>query len=276
MWVPAFVNTVLAPLKGSTRPFPVLTGLEDKVVQLSLHYLPALYDTRVRRSPVYRRHLRPQFQLAWDYLNGRKPKQHHPYIVFYRLRSHLDDISGKGNEWWEQKLGIRLADRGSSKCGDIRDARTVHFHVGVGVNQCLVSLLAKSDILWWLPRYPQGPPRPDDPHLILSDDPRLPHAYDGDTTSPGPSGPWHGYRIQMLNANALTESVLYLIARDSDGPCPAPDVQPPPWFDSWKLMSFELDDSNRPDTPAYRRRIRPEFQFAWDYLCGRGPPGHCV
>ena len=57
-----------------------------------------------------------------------------------------------------------------------------------------------------------SPPAADDPHLMLSNDPRLPPY-----VPQGMSGPWTElYPIKILNRSSFTEAALWLCFRDFD------------------------------------------------------------
>ncbi|KAL4899617.1 hypothetical protein BDW74DRAFT_183575 [Aspergillus multicolor] len=58
------------------------------------HWTPALRPD----IPAHRRTPRPRFQLAWDYLNGRRPLHHNPYVGLLRLREYLISSGGLPRE----------------------------------------------------------------------------------------------------------------------------------------------------------------------------------
>ncbi|KAL4899618.1 hypothetical protein BDW74DRAFT_183576 [Aspergillus multicolor] len=172
------------------------------------------------------------------------------------------------------RKGIHACKRPACLTVAYEEGEKMHTH-----NPC-IALFAKSDILSWLPDYGHGLPDPHDPHLMLSNDPRLPPANVHELPGPndGPSGPWRKFRrIKVLNPNALTEAVLSLYARHRGHPCGGPD---PPGF----RLKFEillvgyylpsLYEKGGRDAPEHRRHLRPPFQLAWDYLNGRRPAGH--
>ncbi|RDW76805.1 uncharacterized protein DSM5745_06797 [Aspergillus mulundensis] len=149
---------------------------------------------------------------------------------------------------------------------------TAHFHE----QSFWISLLSKSDTLWWLPDWHHGPPAAQDPHLILTNDPRLPPAYNNGNVV-GPTGPWLGFPgCLTLNPSAFTESILYLRVRDML----PPNRGSHPLEKVWRAMQYAMSDygtpGQRPNTGPYRRTLRPEFQLAWDYLNGRRPDGHNI
>ncbi len=93
----------------------------------------------------------------------------------------------------------------------------------------------------------------DDPDLILTTDPTLPPARED-----GPSGPWSELvPVKILNANSFTESLLWLMCRDIE--------RNDSLFRRWDNMRVIMRD-----TPRSARRLRPEFQAAWDCCQFRG------
>lgn len=140
-----------------------------------------------------------------------------------------------------------------------------HFHIGP---EMTLSLVPKEDILWWTPDLKLGDPDPQDPHLTLSTDPRLPARLPG-----GPSGPWSRQRaVKILRPSTFTEAVLLLLMKDI-GSKPFPFHTPgrSPIDQLWNYMLMALSDSHRPET--YHKELSPRFQKAWDYLCDKRPKG---
>ncbi|OQE72401.1 hypothetical protein PENNAL_c0097G00240 [Penicillium nalgiovense] len=92
----------------------------------------------------------------------------------------------------------------------------VHFHVqALYPEHDVLRLYPKSGQLWSLPDsfdFGTSPPAADDPHLMLSNDSRLPPYI-----PEGMSGPWTElYPIKILNRSSFTEAVLWLCFRDLD------------------------------------------------------------
>ncbi|KAL4958303.1 hypothetical protein BDW69DRAFT_179707 [Aspergillus filifer] len=121
-----------------------------------------------------------------------------------------------------------------------------HFHQSTYI----VSLIRQSSVLWWLELKPNAPSH-DDPHFILSNDPRLPPCMQ----ECGPCGPWIEpglHAIKILKRNILFEAVLILLARD-----------------------WHYSDDRRDQWVYYKDALteRPGFQLAWDYMNWRKPRG---
>ncbi|CAP79007.1 Pc06g00140 [Penicillium rubens Wisconsin 54-1255] len=89
----------------------------------------------------------------------------------------------------------------------------VHFHVeALYPEHEVLRLYPKSSHLWWLPDFGASAPAADDPHLMLSNDPRFPPY-----VPEGMSGPWtEVYPIKVLNRSSFTEAALWLFCRDID------------------------------------------------------------
>lgn len=127
----------------------------------------------------------------------------------------------------------------------------VHFHFhskfyrGWG---CLLSLFAKSRLLWWLPDLQLGPPAADDPDLPLSTDLRLPpHKYIGGT------GPWPDlYPAKVLNHNSYVEALIWLHIRDYNH-MNMYDERWESWLQACRVW-----------WPLGVRTLRPRFREFWD------------
>ncbi|RDW65729.1 uncharacterized protein DSM5745_09468 [Aspergillus mulundensis] len=130
-----------------------------------------------------------------------------------------------------------------------------HFHFES--NRILLSLHVQSALLWWLPELQTGPPAADDPHLMLSNDPRLPPA------SHQGSGPWGDdfHPIKILNPNSLTEAAIFLYCRDA--------ARKHCLTALWVRMMRRLGDVD--GVSPTKHLSRPDFQVAWDCLNQRGP-----
>ena len=87
----------------------------------------------------------------------------------------------------------------------------MHFHLtSKWDDKGVLALYTKSSLLWWLPEFQLGPPAPDDPDLLMSDDSRLPSF-----RVKGATGPWTGmYPVKVLNANSYAEALIRLLCRD--------------------------------------------------------------
>ncbi|KAL4908562.1 hypothetical protein BDW74DRAFT_175244 [Aspergillus multicolor] len=120
-------------------------------------------------------------------------------------------------------------------------------------NVYALSLHLQSEVLWWLPDIQAGPPAANDAAFMLSNDPRLPPCLDE-----GGSGPWLGVDdtpVKIMKINSLTEAVMWLWCQDSAlrilQVC-------------WMAVLKELEDEPEGRHTKVTKKLRPDFQYAWD------------
>lgn len=137
----------------------------------------------------------------------------------------------------------------------------MHFHITAKwEDKGILALYTKSSMLWWLPEFELGPPAPDDPDLLMSDDARLPSF-----RVKGATGPWSGmYPVKVLNENAYAEALIRLLCRDwRHANC----------YDlHWAMLLDDLTDDGERYSWAVKnqeagiglsRTLRPEWDPVW-------------
>ncbi|KAL4809629.1 hypothetical protein BDV18DRAFT_157378 [Aspergillus unguis] len=128
-----------------------------------------------------------------------------------------------------------------------------HFHARVYE---IIYLVRQSDFLWWLPNIPLELPDKNDLHLTVTTDEAL--------RSPGP---WLGkHPVRVLKPSSFVEALLYLWMRDFRDP------NSKMWLE-WDNLAhrMKVDWDYNPEIPESQKRLREEFQRAWDYYCLRYP-----
>ncbi|KAI9932212.1 hypothetical protein ASPWEDRAFT_171661 [Aspergillus wentii DTO 134E9] len=155
---------------------------------------------------------------------------------------------------------------GKSDCPELRTNQfypiaDVHFHLeGMTEEHHTLSLFSKSSMVWWLPDFSLGPLPKDDPHFILSTDPRLPPRKEG-----GGSGPWtHLYPIRILNSNIMTEALILLGARDRN--------QINGLEEQWCRMLIALMEDREVPNTGVKKVLSPRFMPFWEALHQSSPP----
>ncbi|KAL4796317.1 hypothetical protein BDV19DRAFT_388454 [Aspergillus venezuelensis] len=156
-----------------------------------------------------------------------------------------------------------------------------HFHY----NAHIITILPKSDILFWLPQLKTGTKLDGDTTFLLSTDPTLPAAFPRDiqvsqNEAPwppeifwriqkteqfvrrGPTGPWMGlYPVKILNPDLFAEALMWLLARDIDRD------------EALHLRANHLI-SDILDTEWFRKCVSPRFRAPWDGLNHRSDRAH--
>ncbi|KAL4962925.1 uncharacterized protein BDV14DRAFT_202371 [Aspergillus stella-maris] len=146
---------------------------------------------------------------------------------------------------------------------------TAHFHY----NTHIITILPKSDVLFWLPQLKSGTKLGGDATFLLSTDPTLPVAFPRDIqVSPnqmteqfihrGPTGPWTGlYPVKILNPDIFAEALMWLLARDFDR-------------DEALHLRAHLLISDILETEWFSRCVSARFRAAWDGLNHRSDRAH--
>ncbi|KAL2834591.1 hypothetical protein BJY01DRAFT_253039 [Aspergillus pseudoustus] len=132
----------------------------------------------------------------------------------------------------------------------------------------VMHLFHESDILFGMgPQLQPGPPAPNDPHLILSNDCCLPpESIPEPSAVPysdlrvfGPSGPWEAlYPVKILNLGSYIESIIWLLCRDMnpDEKGEVPDLMWRWWNVSRNLRPMRSGSLGDRFRPAWEEMIR--------------------
>ncbi|KAL4797705.1 hypothetical protein BDV19DRAFT_387133 [Aspergillus venezuelensis] len=142
----------------------------------------------------------------------------------------------------------------------------------------IITLVRRSFILPWLPEIKLARDGDQDPHCILSNDcsalPPPAKGFDPFAAWNGPCGPWDSPGLgdapaQLLNANAFTESLIWLFCRDLEhNDCLWP---------LWVTMLYEIrDDPDGDGSARFKKTLRPDFQSAWDWFNNPNQQGNCM
>jgi hypothetical protein len=184
-------------------------------------------------------------------------------------REYLDDDSALHPvgafhfhiEWGSQCLDASCSCHRST---DYFHPETIHMH-----------LLRQSETLFWLKDLKAGTPAPNDPDLMLSNDPSLPariiqrpasrpslFSYKPEVVTP--CGPWLDLPpVKILRARSYVESLLWLICRDM-----GKDAElERPLKDRWAATASDLWLGGM---AGKRAKLRPRFQAAWEEFSRRG------
>ncbi|RDW68881.1 uncharacterized protein DSM5745_08641 [Aspergillus mulundensis] len=132
---------------------------------------------------------------------------------------------------------------------------SAHFHAPWRDETYTVTLLRKSETLFWLPDIPRGAPH-QNMDVMLSTDSTVPNA--GGLVPNGPTGPWsRRYPMRVLNPVSFTESYIWLECRDYE--------RDDRFMELWANMLHELYDD-----AIFKKCLRPRFMPVWEgYVANR-------
>ncbi|KAL4886950.1 hypothetical protein BJY04DRAFT_44145 [Aspergillus karnatakaensis] len=132
-----------------------------------------------------------------------------------------------------------------------------HFHLENG--EYVISLHARSSLLWWLPEHlmPAGHPR-DDPDNL---GPLFQHSNNPRAWSPYGTRSWWEihYPVRLLTRDAFTEAIIFLMCRDMDNPNLLDET--------WNRMLWWLAITEQMELREYEtgeRNLIGTFQAFWE------------